>query len=101
MKSWTIFKSHIIPLAKMRLLLRPVMRSLIVPQYALECLKMPSGTIRENRTRWTQFAYFQSVNYSILFLIPKNEYRAYNHVGCRFCQIVFTHCVNFQGVRIR
>ena len=52
MKSWTIFKSHIIPLAKMRLLLRPVMRSLIVPQYALECLKMPSGTIRENRTRW-------------------------------------------------
>lgn len=53
----------------MRLFLRPVMRSLIVPQYALECLKMPSGTIRENRTRWTQFAYFQSVNYSILFLI--------------------------------
>ena len=70
MKSWTIFKSHIIPLAKLRLLLRPVMRSLIVPQYALECLKMPSGTIRENRTRWTQFAYFQSVNYSIFFLIP-------------------------------
>ena len=53
----------------MRLLLRPVMRSLIVPQYALECLKMPSGTIRENRTRWTQFAYFQSVNYSIFFLV--------------------------------
>ena len=69
MKSWTIFKSHIIPLAKMRLLLRPVMRSLIVPQYALECLKMPSGTIRENRTRWTQFAYFQSINYSIFFLV--------------------------------
>jgi len=69
MKSWTIFKSHIIPLAKMRLFLRPVMRSLIVPQYALECLKMPSGTIRENRTRWTQFAYFQSVNYSIFFLV--------------------------------
>ena len=38
---------------------------------------------------------------SILLLVPKNEYRAYNHVGCRFCQIVFTHCVNFQGVRIR
>lgn len=35
------------------------------------------------------------------FTIEKNEYRAYNHVGCRFCQIVFTHCVNFQGVRIR
>ena len=72
MKSWTIFKSHIIPLAKMRLFLRPVMRSLIVPQYALECLKMPSGTIRENRTRWTQVAYFQSVNYSIFFLIPQD-----------------------------
>lgn len=52
MKSWTIFKSHIIPLAKMRLFLRPFMRSLILPQYALECHKMPSGTIRENRTRW-------------------------------------------------
>ena len=37
MKSWTIFKSHIIPLAKMRLFLRPVMRSLIVPQNALKC----------------------------------------------------------------
>ena len=44
MKSWTIFKSHIIPLAKMRLFLRPFMRSLIVPQYALECHKMPSKT---------------------------------------------------------
>ena len=52
MKSWTIFKSHISPLAKMRLFLRSVMRSLIVPQYALECLKKPSGTILENRTRW-------------------------------------------------
>ena len=61
--------SHI-PLAKMRLFLRPFMRSLILPQYALECHKMPSGTIRENRTRWTQFAYFQSVNYSIFLLIP-------------------------------
>ena len=37
MKSWTIFKSYIIPLAKMRLFLRPVMRSLIVPQYAVKC----------------------------------------------------------------
>ena len=45
MKSWTIFKSHIIPLAKMRLFLRPFMRSLILPQYALECHKMPSGTV--------------------------------------------------------
>ena len=64
MKSWTIFKSHIIPLAKIRLLLRPiiplakirlllrpVMRSLIVPQYALECHKMPSGTVCKDRTR--------------------------------------------------
>ena len=51
MKSWTIFKSHIIPLAKMRLFLRPVMRSLIVPQYALECLKRASGTVCKNRTR--------------------------------------------------
>jgi hypothetical protein len=51
MKSWTIFKSHIIPLAKMRLFLRSVMRSLIVPHYALECLKMQLGTIRETRTQ--------------------------------------------------
>lgn len=53
MKSWTIFKSHIIPLAKMRLFLRPVMLSLIVPQYALECLKRASGTVCKNRTRCT------------------------------------------------
>ena len=53
MKSWTIFKSHIIPLAKMRLFLRPFLRSLLFPYLALSVLKRPSGTIRENRTQWT------------------------------------------------
>jgi hypothetical protein len=61
MKSWTIFKSHIIPLAKLRLLLRPVMRSLIVPQYALECLKRPSGVTQRITPDALKLLYFREL----------------------------------------
>ena len=79
MKSWTIFKSHIIPLAKMRLFLRPVMRSLIVPQYALECLKMPSGTIRKIVPDGCN---------SLIFRVLTTQYSSSFHIWCNFCKLI-------------
>ena len=35
---------------------------------------------------------------SILLLVPKNEYRAYNHVGCRFAKLCSPIVLTFRAL---